>query len=474
MAAAAAALMGLSASSTLALSLGPIVVQSALGEPLRAEIDVPEINAEEAASLKASIASPDAFRAAGLEYNAAMSGLRASLLRRPDGRAFIRLVSDKPINEPFVDMILEASWSSGRIVRDYTMLFDPPNLRSPAAPTVAALPQVTAAQTTTSGTPAQTTTSQATASQPMPAARPVAAARKPAAASSSANAPAPSQTPSGDKQVTVKPGSNASRIAAANKPANVSLDQMLVALLRANPDAFINSNINRIKSGAVMNMPGAEQALALSTSEATQTVIAQSKDFNEFRNKLAGNAPKTQVAAADRQSSGSVQTKVEDKKSGTVAPDKLTLSKGAVQAQAADAEKIARERAAKDASDKASELSKNISDLAKIGAASSAVASTSAAKPASAPALPIAAVPATVASAEKLASAASVASAPAAPVAPVTAAPPPPPVKVPVPAPVPEASMVDQLLENPLVPAGAAGLVALLAGFGVYRARQRK
>ena len=134
MAAAAATLVGLSASSALALSLGPIIVQSALGEPLRAEIEVPEINAEEAASLKAAVASPDAFRAAGLEYNAAMSGLRASLLRRPDGRAYLRLVSDRPINEPFVDMILEASWSSGRIVRDYTMLFDPPNLRTPAAP----------------------------------------------------------------------------------------------------------------------------------------------------------------------------------------------------------------------------------------------------------------------------------------------------------------------------------------------------
>ncbi len=464
MAAAAAALMGLSASSTLALSLGPIVVQSALGEPLRAEIDVPEINAEEAASLKASIASPDAFRAAGLEYNAAMASLRASLQRRPDGRAFIRLVSDRPVNEPFVDLILEASWSSGRIVRDYTMLFDPPNLRSPAAPAMAALPQVSAPQAN-----APAASSQAVASQPSQTpARPIAAARKPAAVSPPTSTPAPIQAPAGDRQITVKPGSTASRIAAANKPANVSLDQMLVALLRSNPDAFINNNINRIKSGAVMNMPSAEQALAVSAVEATQTVIAQSKDFNEFRNKLAGSAPKTQVAAADRQSSGSVQAKVEDKKPGTVAPDKLTLSKGAVQAQAADAEKIARERAAKEASDKASELSKNISDLAKIGAASSAVASAPAAKPASAPTIPVAAIPAAAASAEKPASA------PVAPAAPVVAASPPPPIKAPVPAPVQEPSMVDQLLENPLVPAGAAGLVALLAGFGVYRARQRK
>ncbi|MES2879484.1 MAG: fimbrial protein FimV, partial [Pseudomonadota bacterium] len=91
MAAAAAALFGLLGSNAAALSLGRITVQSALGEPLRAEIDVPDINAEEAASLKATVALPEAFRAAGLEYNPAMSGLQITLKKRPDGRSFIRV-----------------------------------------------------------------------------------------------------------------------------------------------------------------------------------------------------------------------------------------------------------------------------------------------------------------------------------------------------------------------------------------------
>ena len=139
-AAAAIALLGLSTTGAWALSLGRITVQSALGEPLRAEIEVPEINAEEAASLKTNIASPEAFSAAGLEYNPAMAGLQATLQRRADGRAYIRLSSDRSINDPFVDMILEATWSSGRIVRDYTMLFDPPVLKQAAAPTQAQVP----------------------------------------------------------------------------------------------------------------------------------------------------------------------------------------------------------------------------------------------------------------------------------------------------------------------------------------------
>ena len=142
MATAAAALFCLWGSNAAALSLGRITVQSALGEPLRAEIEIPDINAEESSSLKASVASPETFRAAGLEFNPAMSGLKASLQKRKDGRSYLRLSSDRAISDPFVDMILEASWASGRIVRDYTLLFDPPGLKqaTQAVPTPAQVP----------------------------------------------------------------------------------------------------------------------------------------------------------------------------------------------------------------------------------------------------------------------------------------------------------------------------------------------
>ena len=126
--ASAIALLGSLASLEVhALALGRISVQSALGEPLRAEIDVADLTAEEAASLKAGVAPADAFKAAGLEYTAAVTDLQVSLQRRADGRAYLRLTSRRPVTEPFVDLILEANWSSGRITRDYTMLFDPPN-----------------------------------------------------------------------------------------------------------------------------------------------------------------------------------------------------------------------------------------------------------------------------------------------------------------------------------------------------------
>ena len=497
MALAAAALFGLTAPYANALSLGNIIVQSALGEPLRAEIDIPEMNADEAATLKANVASPEAFRAAGLEFNAALSGLRTSIQRRANGRAYIRLTSDRPVNDPFVDMILEASWNTGRIVRDYTMLFDPPNLRLGAAgPTAAA---TNAAQS--SPVQAQSARGATTSPSTPPPSNGGAPARLGAVRPAAVAAAKPSVAVDG--QVTVKRGDTASRIAMATKPATVSLDQMLVALLRANPEAFINSNINRIKSGAVINVPTPEQAQAIGAAEATQTVIAQSRDFGDFRKKLATNAPAAQVAAADRQSGGSVQAQVDDKKPSSVAPDKLTLSKGALKAQAETA-RIAKERASKDAATRTAEVNKNMSDLAKLGAvpagavvgAAAPTSAASAAKPAAAATAPVpspvtspapAAVPAsapvmtyTPPAAAPVAAPASVpttaAVTPAAPAAsaPVATASVAKPAVKPTPAPVEEPTLIDQLTADPLIPAAGLGLVALLAGFGIYRSRQRK
>ncbi|MDZ7921668.1 FimV/HubP family polar landmark protein [Rhodoferax sp.] len=468
MAAAAIALLGLSGTGAHALSLGRLTVQSALGEPLRAEIDIPEITAEEAASLKAGVALPDAFVAAGLDYSPAMSSLQATLQRRADGRAYLRLSSERTVNDPFVDLILEATWAQGRIVRDYTLLFDPPALRkAPAAPTLAQVPAA----------PVVTTLPRSTANAaPSPAAEPARAPTPPArAVAAKPSAPATPPADPNAESLTVKRGDTASKIANSIKPADVSLDQMLVALLRSNPDAFVNDNLNRIRAGAVLSIPKAEQAQSVSPSEASKIVVAQSKDFNDFRRSLASNAPAAAVAAADRKASGSVEAKVEDKKPTSPTPDKLTLSKGSVQGKADEA-KIAKEREAQDAAARAAEISKNISDLSKIGSAA-APATGSSAPVAATPAVAVAGLPGPAASAPAAAAASAPAVAPiaeaaSAPQATVSA-----PVKPKIAAPMPvpeEPALLDELLADPLVPAGAAGLIALLGGYAAYRVRQRK
>lgn len=466
LAVAAIALIGLPGSGAYALSLGRLTVQSALGEPLRAEIDVPDITADEAASLKVGIAPPDAFVAAGMEYNSAMASLQATLMRRADGRAYLRLSGERTINDPFVDLILEASWAQGRIVRDYTLLFDPPSLRNaPATPTLAQAPTapvVTNLPPKTSAPPPATIAPRTTSTPKAAAPRPPAAAAAPASVN-------------GD-QLTVKKGDTASKIANSIKPAGVSLDQMLVAMLRSNPEAFVNDNLNRIRAGAVINVPNTELAQSVSQAEASKLVVAQSKDFNDFRRSLAGSAPAASVAAADRKAGGSVQTKVDDKKPASATPDKLTLSKGSIQGKEDEA-KIAKEREAKDAAARAAEISKNIKELSKIGSAAAPAAPSSA--PASAAkkdtVVPVAALPAPAVPAPAPTVVASVPAAPVpVPVAEV-AAPAQPKAVVPVPLPEPEEpALLDELLADPMVPAGAAGLIALLGGYAAYRIRQRK
>jgi len=458
------ALFGLPASSAYALALGRITVQSALGEPLRAEIDIPEINAEEAASLKPTLARPEVFRSAGLEFNPALTGLQLSLQRRADGRSYIRLTSDRAIAEPFIDLIVEASWSSGRIVRDYTILLDPPILRARApvqaqAPQVVATPVAPAAQITATPTPVNPPLSVATTTQ-----RPAATAAATPAASSRPN------------QITVQRGDTASQIARELKPAQISLDQMLVALLRANADAFINGNLNLLKAGAVLTVPTNDQMAAVSDAEASRTVIAQSRDFNAFRNKLASNAPQQQVTAADRSASGTVQAKVEDMGTAAAAPDKLTLSKGGADAKAAE-EQIAQAKAAQDAAQRAAELARNVKDLSALGAASAPAGSN-----APVPAAPPTATAAAPASPVTIAATAPAAlpppqTAPETPAPAPVAAPAPTPAPTPAPAlpqPVEEPGLLDRLMENPLTLLGGGLLIALLAGLGVYRARKRR
>ncbi|ABD69520.1 peptidoglycan-binding LysM [Rhodoferax ferrireducens T118] len=475
MAIAAAALFSLWGSNATALSLGRISVQSALGEPLRAEIEVPEINAEEAASLKPSIALPEAFRAAGLEYNPAMAAMQVTLQRRADGRAYLRLSSDRAINDPFVDMILVANWATGRIVRDYTLLFDPPSLRK--APATAPTPAQVPAQIPAPSSASRTASAAPASSRPIagPAVEPGQSPVKPI------TRPAVVKTQDTEAHsVTVNPGDTAGKIATATKPANVSLDQMLVALLRANPAAFIGDNVNRVKAGSVVNIPTAAQAEATPAADARQIIIAQSKDFNDFRRKLAGAAPSAQVASADRTASGTVQAKVEEKKPLAAVPDKLTLSKGAIQGTSAEAQ-LAKERNVKEAADRATEIAKNISDLGKLGAASSVVAPALSASAAS-PAAPDAASNAAAVTASAQAGSAAVSAnavVPSPGVGAAASAPTPAASvakKVPAitPASVPEPGPLDDLTDSPLALSGALGLIALLVAFGLYRRRQHK
>ncbi|MFT3954811.1 MAG: FimV/HubP family polar landmark protein [Piscinibacter sp.] len=309
----------------------------------------------------------------------------------------------------------------------------------------------------------------------------------------------------------------------------VSLDQMLVSLYKANPEAFVGNNMNRLKSGSVLSVPSAEDAKAVSSAEARQLIQAQSADFGAYRQKLAGAVPAAKDSGPARQATGTVQTEVQDSKRAAAAtPDKLTLSKGAAGKASATEEQIAKGAEKKDSATRVAELSKNVAELKKLGEAAKATGPGAAAAPA-APSAPAAVAvpvkpPVVAAASAPVATTAAKASAAAPAPAPVVAPPPPAPVvaaapasaaapaaaaslptlvaapaasapasapivaaapaasvakpAVPRPAPVTaqheEPGFLGSLLDdNPLALALGGGLIAALVGFGAYRFTRR-
>ena len=446
-----------------ALGLGRLNVQSALGETLKAEIEVTSITPEEAASLRLRVAPSEAYRAAGVDYNAVLAATQVQVHRRTDGKTVLRLTSERAVLEPFVDVILEATWASGRLVREYTMLFDPPGSRVAQAAAAAA-----AAAAVFSPAPAPA----AVPTRPAPTPGPAVAAPAPRPPANGATA-APSPTSSvatsataGADRVEVRNGDTLGRIAGRNQRAGVSLDQMLVALFRANPQAFAGDNMNRLKSGAVLSVPAADVAGQIAPQDARRVILAQSADFEAFRQRLAAGTTTVAGEAPARQDKGQVQASVEDRKAAAPTPDKLTLSQpGLKPAVSADASPP------KDAQTRLAELARNVEDLKKLQGSSGAPAPVLTG-PAPAPAV-VAVAPAVTA--------------PAVPVAPAPLAPPaqsitpsatpgvlaPPAASPPGVPTAPEPDFLKSLMDSTLLLPGAGVLVALLAGLGLYRMRKR-
>ena len=525
-----------------ALALGEINVYSALGQPFRAEVDVTQLSPQEANGLKAAIASQSGYKSAGVEYNPVVAGIRVSVQKRANGKTFLRLTSQSPIHEPYLGIVVDTNWSSGRVVRDFTVLLDPPEAKRTAvevtsaqtsslpplasAPAPARAPVAAPAAPTQSESVSTETQSErdarvsramAQANGSTSNATAVAAPREPsrrskrgrnsgAATQSNDTAPASAQA-SGD-QVNVKRGDTAGRLAAANLPANVSLDQMLVAMLRANPDAFVGGNINRMRAGAVLTLPTAEEASAVSSGAARKTIVAQSRNFNRYRQGLGRNAPRVQAASTSQASGGTVQTEVKAPKAVTTDGSQLIVThpsgKDASKAEAVakkaerDAQnqrmaELERTRKELDALTKASQAARSAPPapvaapvatppasvsgvVVPIAPVAPASVPTPALAPASAaadgattqPASELIALPPVTGASEAVLAA----SAPASEASAVAeATPPPKPRVLPPPAP-PEPSFMDGVSDNPL-PWGL-GALAVLGGLGFLATRLRK
>jgi len=266
-----------------ALGLGEIHLNSALNQPMNAEIELIAAAPDELNALRATLANRDAFTRYGIDRPPFLSSLTFSVGKGKDGRQALLVRSTDAIPEPFVTFLVEVNWSRGRLMREYTVLLDPPvytpgEAASNAAPIAAASTAAAAADTGASA-PSRP------ASPPIsaPSARSYNPNRSSAGAASDS---AVSSGASGGNTYRVGGGDTLTKIARslrAGSPAEV--DQTMIALYRANPEAF-GGNINILRRGAVLRVPGADQIAALNQSEAMSEVQRQMSSW-----RGAGNAP---------------------------------------------------------------------------------------------------------------------------------------------------------------------------------------
>ena len=299
-------------SSAQALTLVRPLVQSKQGEALKVEIDILDMAPNEQVDFQAALATPEVYKATKLEAptsNGKVIDIQVKLLKRSNGNAYLAISSEQAVTSNSLELLLDLRWATGRLLRAVNLSIDDARQTATVKPT--------------------------------------------------------SVTPAGTQPLTVQRGDTASELAMSHKSSTVSLDQMLLAMLRSNPDAFVDANVNRMKAGALLAMPTEQEAKAISREEARQAIQVQTNNFLAYRAELAARAPTGVVPKAARDSVGKLQAQVENKK-GNAKQDKLTLSKPANNGAE---EKIAKQREAQEVASRAAEMGRNIAELGKIAAA---------------------------------------------------------------------------------------------------------
>ncbi|MDO9622918.1 MAG: FimV/HubP family polar landmark protein [Pseudomonas sp.] len=277
-----AAASALSSGMAHALGLGEVTLQSALNQPLVAEIELLEVRDLASNELLPNLASPEEFTRAGVDRQFFLTDLKFTPILKPNGKSVIRVTSSKPVREPYLNFLVEVMWPNGRLLREYTLLLDPP-LYSPQTAAAAApqLPVAAPAPRPQASAPIQRSAPQAMA--------PV--ARAPVAA--------PSALQGDDYKTTANDTlwEIAQRVRGSG-----SVQQTMLAIQDLNPDAFIGGNINRLKSGQVLRLPQGQQVASRAQSDAVAQVAEQNAAWREGRNVAAGvrqmDATRRSVAGA--------------------------------------------------------------------------------------------------------------------------------------------------------------------------------
>jgi pilus assembly protein FimV len=362
-----------------ALGMGGINVTSSLGQPLRAEIELVAVDKAEKSNLTAKLASPEAFKGAGVEYPSGLPKLKFQIDNRANGAVFLKITSLQSINEPFVSLLVELGWSSGKLLREYTFLLDPPEFKA-ESPAVAEVKPVEPSLAMSSKVlPVKTESVEVVKNDPLPLRATAPVDKKVFASTEQKIAkPAPDSSTSGGT-IQVKRGDTLSKLAGQVK-SEVSLERMLVALYHANADAFEGNNLNRLKVGKILRLPNQVELNKVAQLDAIKELHAQVADWHVYRQSLAAAGGVAVEGQAKQEVSGKISTAIADKApvAKEAAKEVVKLSKGEMpsdkatgngvaatvaQANAKQDEAIAKDKAQQELRQRAAALEKNVKDM---------------------------------------------------------------------------------------------------------------
>lgn len=264
-----------------ALGLGEVTLKSSLNQPLVAEIELLDAKTLAPGEVVPVLASAEDFKRAGIDRQHFLTDLTFTPVLRPDGKSVVRVSSTKPVREPYLNFLVEVLWPSGRLLREYTLLLDPPLYSPEIAASVA--PQLPVAA---------------------PISRPAAA---PQVATRPASSTASSAASSTD-QYKVTPNDTLWEIAERARQGG-TVHQTMLAIQDLNPNAFIGNNINRMKNGQVLRLPDAEQIGSRSQAAAIQQVAQQNASWRQASG--AATPAARQLDATQRGSAGAAPSRSE-------------------------------------------------------------------------------------------------------------------------------------------------------------------
>lgn len=262
-------------SAVSALSVEDYTLNSYLSQPLNLQIKLADLRGLSENDIRIGLATPEEFEAAGIEYDALHNNLNFNIDVAADGTGVVSVTTKQPLSEPFISFLVEYKWPSGRLMREYNLLLDPPTYRT--------------SETASEIIPAAATTEPtASTSRTEP---------KPSSPKRSASTESP--TRASGQEHRVSSSDTLWDIAAKNRPdSSISVQQMMVAIQELNSAAFIDGNINLVKEGAVLRLPDADDVRKVTTRDAMAEVATQNRQWQQML-ESKGLAPEATAKPLD-------------------------------------------------------------------------------------------------------------------------------------------------------------------------------